>query len=343
MAVYRRWDRGVALVAAGLLSVCAPAAPAAAHEAAPPKQQQQLLEQGQALMQQGRLDDARSAIERAIAMGHSPQAELADVQLAVRLGEYRHALALAAHVAGEEGRPGPAAALYASLLDHGGQVALAQQVAARLPAGVAAPGVAVPGAGVAATAACTAVLLDDGRSALTPIACLRGGTSIDLIDTHGVSRPAEVVQRDETCALALLRLATPLPAAARWAGVDPFAGSPGSLVGFDGRPSASGVSALPTLRPGFVGALRRDDVAREPGIGLDGADGAALLDARGRVAGIVVHDAARHARWWPLSALRRAFPDAPWPQAGAGVAARGVPSPLDAVYEQALGITLRVQ
>lgn len=178
-----------------------PAGPASAGERAIElAERNRWLEEGEAQLAAGHTDAAQQAFDRAALLLHAADAELALVRTYMQAGEYRHALAFAAHAAGAHPELPGATALYAWLLHIGGQgvvaghqldeaLALAPADAALLLArrqlaspwpraeGVLArpplrlkPYDASSQVPAGARIAGTAVLLGDGRLALVPAA-----------------------------------------------------------------------------------------------------------------------------------------------------------------------------
>lgn len=258
--------------------------------------------------------------EAAAAQEHAADIEIGIVRSLMLAGHYRRALAFAAHTA--QGHPGePAGArLYAQLLDVGGHGALAARVR---------PADTAPVAPLAQTAPAlaTGVLIDAGRHALLPLGALRDAITIELRDGHGRALAAQVVQRDDSLGLALLRLDAPPPEAPRlaWAARDAFPGSPAHAVA-----ATADEPPWPHLRSGFVGAA---------GLGIDlagGARGGAVFDGAARAIGVSLAAGDGADRLVPVSALRR------WlgPLLNETAEASLPQMPSDAIYETALRSTV---
>jgi hypothetical protein len=100
-------------------------------------ERRRLLSAGEASLANGDIDGARRAFEQAANMAHSAEIELGILRTQMQAGEYRQALAFAAHTAGVHLDDVEGAAFYAWLLNLGGQVAVAdqtlQQAEARAP------------------------------------------------------------------------------------------------------------------------------------------------------------------------------------------------------------------
>jgi len=332
-----------------------------------------LLVQAEAALERGDAQAATVPLEAAAMLLHAGDTEMTQVRALMQAGQYRQALAFAAHAAGGHDDEPAASGLYAWLLQTGGQRSAARQVIDRalerapadkvlaltrlelatgtpqargalldLPHRMAphASGNSPDMAGLdAARRVGTAVLFNAGRTALAPLGSLAGRRQIWLRNGVGQTVCAQVVKPLDGLGLVVLELATPLPADPGFGAAqrDPFAGSPGYVVDY-----AEGADALPQwpwLHPGFMGAMRADASAPRLGInGSAGAHGGAVFDAAGRFAGIAL--GGTDAPWVTLAALRAAAPDVAAllplaPQEGARVG-------VDEVYERALRSVLQV-
>lgn len=320
-----------------------------------------LMQRGQAALARGDAAQALDAFEQAAALQHAADIEIGVVRAQMQAGEYRHALAFAAHTAGYHREVGAGAALYAWLLQLGGQAQIARRQLAlaeeRLPgdgalreaaallAGAAAePGSlgapvatgALPAAGARVVG--NATLWPDGRHALAPLALVDAASTVWLRNGLGQGVAATLLVRDEAAGLGLLRLAEPLvPPRAALAAREPFAGSPGYVASFAADPQAR--PAWPQLRLGFVGRQAGDGSGRWLGIEVPPASaGAPLFDAAGGLAGIVLPvDGDGRARVASLAALR-ALTGLP---AAAATPITPHPAP-DEVYENALRSVLQL-
>jgi hypothetical protein len=90
-------------------------------------ERQRLIDTGEASLKAGDVNAARSAFEQAANMAHRAEIELGLLRTQMQAGEYRQALAFAAHTAGVHLGDVEGAAFYAWLLNLGAQVAIADQ------------------------------------------------------------------------------------------------------------------------------------------------------------------------------------------------------------------------
>jgi hypothetical protein len=333
-----------------------------------------LLVRGESALKAGDAVAARGAFEQAAALRHTADIEIGWVRAQMQAGEYRRALAFAAHIAGAHPHEGRGAALYAWLLFLGGQEAVARdaldRAQLRLPGDVLLSGVKTRVAGeraaspVASPVASSdapffapqplgdrvpaqarsvgnAILLPDARHAIVPLALLEGGGSLWLRNGLGRTSRAELLRSDAASGLAVLHLATPLdaPAPLALAPREPFPGSPGLVVGYRAEPGA--LPAWPKLSTGFLGGLMPDSPQRRLGIDVPaGSAGSPVFDAAGRLAGVVLPPGAQGqpglGRVASLGAVAGLELPAP--------AASPMPPamPLDQVYERALRSSLQL-
>jgi len=324
-------------------------------------EQQRLLAEGEARLQAGDIDAARRALERAALTGHAADVELAQLRTMMQAGEYRQALAFAAHVAGAHLDASAGAVMYAWLLRLGGQDAVARQVLdaavrrlpddptlARVPdwwgGKDAAPTWLAPyalGSSAAADARAvgSALLLPDGRHAVAALP--EGSRTEPLWLRNGLGRTseAELVRRDAATGLALLRLVDPLDAPLVWARAprEAFAGTAAYAVGFVANDT--GNAAWPQLSIGFLGAGVPGSDARWLGIDIPrGTAGAPVLDPAGRLVGISLPPGS-DGRVRMLGVGRLEALTGPLPLPGADAAPR---LGLDEVYERAMRVVLQV-
>lgn len=339
------WGLGFALLSAT----------AVAHEAARPEVAA-LLQRADAALAAGRADDAQAAYEQAAALQHAAHIEVGWVRARMQAGGYRQALAFAAHAAGAHPDEPEGALLYAHLLSTGGQAAAAQDVLARarrrlpdeptLKAGLAAcptPGGGAPstewqpprlGEAVPAGAAVigSALLLDDARHAIVPLALVEGDAPLWVRNGLGRAQRAEVLSRDAETGTAQLRLAAPLDAPAPLSRVprEAFPGSPAFVSGY--RADAGAHARWPQLCAGFLGSAPRNGGARRLGIGVeDGSVGAPVFDSAGRLVGLVGPPAAEGATLLPARVL-----------AGITAVPEAGPLAIDELYERSLRSSLQL-
>ena len=322
-------------------------------------EQQRLLAEGEARLQAGDIDAAQRALERAALTGHAADVELVQLRAMMQAGEYRQALAFAAHVAGAHLDASAGAVMYVWLLRLGGQDAVARQVLdaaiRRLPDDPTlvrvpdwwsgkdtAPTWLAPytlGSSAAAEAQVvgSAVLLPDGQHAVAELPEDRRAVRLWLRNGLGRTSVAELVRHDAATGLALLRLVDPLDTPPAWARAprEAFAGSAAYAIGFVANDT--GHAAWPQLSIGFLGAGVPSSDARWLGIDVPrGTAGAPVLDPAGRLVGISLPPGAdgrtRMLGIAPLEALAGPLPDA-------GAAPR---LGLDEVYERAMRVVLQV-
>lgn len=299
---------------------------------------QQLVAGGEACLASGDIECARRSFEQAASIVHAADVEIGIVRTQMQAGEYRQALAFAAHTAGAHRDSPTGRALYAQLLRAGGQAAAAERVDehsdAALPAFTPQSlGELVPrGARVAGSA----LLWPDGTRAVTGLGLLPAGATLWLRDGLGRTVRAELERSDGQ--LALLRLVRALPASPiAIAPRDPFPGSPGYAVAF--QPARDADPAWPALSPGFLG---RGIGGGGRWLGIEvpgGAAGAPVFDAAGRLAGIGLPagDDGR-ARLAGIDALRTLVE----PAARASAIDRPLPRAADEIYELALRQALQL-
>ncbi len=337
-------------------------------------ERERLIATGEASLARGDVDAARRAFEQAANMAHMGEIELGLLRTQMQAGEYREALAFAAHTAGVHLDDVEGAAFYAWLLNVGGQVEVADQalsaaenrapshpvlqaVRQRLQSGVMLPtaellqGPArlapfatgdVPDA--AAQVAATGLLLADGQHALVPRSAVPFGAAVwvrnGLGHTVRAQRVDDSVDPAGSLGLALLSLANPLqvPTGPSVPPRDAFAGSPAFAL--DHAPDAAAQPAWPVLRAGFVGAFTSSGVRLGVALPLMGVSlrGGPVYDAGGRLVGMALAVEGTD-RLVPIMALR-----ARWGERFGPVASEPRPRPIgaDGVYEQGLRSALQV-
>ena len=327
-----------------------------------------LLERAEAALEAGDTQTALDALQQAAAQRHSPDIETGLVRAQMQAGEYRRALAFAAHTAGAHPFDGNGIALYGWLLYVGGQPVLAHQLlgaaAQRLPGdpavaatlertqAVAPPSVGsapprfrfplrgpTPGSDARWVGSATSV--GDGQLALVPLAWLEGAQTIWLRDCTGGTYPAELVKREPQIGLALLRLmgveagVKSVPAARREA----FAGSPAFAFGHVAP--AAGMPPWPVMTLGFLAMPRAVQGARPLGFDLSSSSpGGPVFDSSGRWIGVTLPNADGTASLVSAAAARALWE----PGEAAGAAPERVTPRIavDELYEAASRLTLQV-
>jgi hypothetical protein len=322
-----------------------------------------MIARAHAALSRGDGDEALSWFTRASQFVHEPRIERGIVLAQMQTGNYRRALSFAAHVA----RAHPDAAgveLYATLLDVGGQPALAQRVreaptaAAARDAGATgstdvdvddrastgrtddgersrtAPGPWPSGEQPheGATAVATATLVSPTLG-IAPIAALPSPPArLWLRDGLGRMRAAHRAREDAATGLVLLEVPSPFGNAPRLAPrvTRVYAGSPAFAFAHVASPAATHQGAWPTMRAAFVGAtvLPMGWTALRRVLASRLAGGP-VLDTEGRWLGVAVPGLTTDLIVPGLEALRALAVDVPFASSKADTSA-------DAIYEQAL-------
>ncbi len=327
-----------------------------------------LLEQAEAALDVGDAQAALDAFQQAAAQRHSADIETGLVRAQMQAGEYRRALAFAAHTAGAHPFDGNGVALYGWLLFVGGQPALARtllgaaaqrlpgdpavagtleriQAVARPSVGPAPPRFRFPVRGAAPGSAArwvgSATLVGDGQLALVPLAWLEEAQAIWLRDSTGGTYRAELLKREPRLGLALLGLmgveaSVKNPSAARR---EAFAGSPAFAFGH--VVPAAGMPPWPVMTLGFLGMPPAVPGARPLGFDLSSSSpGGPVFDSSGRWIGVTLPSADGTSNLVSAAAAR-AFWE-PGDAAGAQ-ADRATPRiAVDELYEVASRMTLQV-
>ena len=374
--------RAWALLAALTLAAVMPPSPVTAAEAHPAHHDDAsparlaLLAQAEQALDLGEVEKAASLLDSAALMAHAADTETLQIRTQMQAGQYRQALAFAAHTAGVHLDDPLAPALYAWLLDRGGQSAYARRmldeafarrerlapdpqaraIAAMLadprlplPAALREPPhrfapmattLAVPPPPATAHVTGTGVIWADGRQALVPLGVLDGARAVWVRNGRGQTVFATRERSVPALDIAVLDLGGTLPPGpVRWAPRDPFAGSPGAVA--DYPPVNGGDAAWPRLHPGFLGATARTDRSRRLGIGLPaGSAGGPVFDSAGRLAGFALPRAHGTPVFQTVTALRAALGSSP---NGVDAGTGAVPvMAFDEIYEHALCGALQV-
>lgn len=298
--------RGALIVALWPLAL----GPAAAHgdETLPPAQEaarQQRLAAARQALSQGEPDAALVPLEEAAGMSHAADTEMLQLQMQLQRGEFRQALAFAAHAAAAHRDEPATRELHLWLLALSGQtehvrrrleatdIALTgwldglDDARQPLPASLPAPwphGVEVP---LASRPVATAVLVNGGQQALVPREVLaHAGTGLWL--RNGLGR-ASRAQASASCALPpgesfeCVDVQPPLPPRRAGAGLQrsprtAFAGSP--VLRLAMLRTGSAAPGWPRLQMGFLG---RAHLGWPAGAALGGGP---VFDASGRLLGL---------------------------------------------------------
>jgi hypothetical protein len=357
--------------------------PPVALEALPPAERQarlaeriRLLKQAEAALARLEVDSALQALDRAAAIAHSADTEMALVRAYMQNGEYRRAVAFVAHTAAAHREAPGGAALYAWLLNAGGhgenalrllaeadqrfpEDALLREVRVQLKSRHPVAGASLlisparlgpyaqAGPPAAARMVASGALVDDGTRVLTR---LGPATGTRLWVRNGLGQVTSArVERRLADGIVVLRLSPALPAGALEASArDPFPGSVGYLVEYTHARGAP--PAWPLLVGGFVGGVvpattpQATDKSAAPLrlLGIDvpkGPRGGPVFDAAGRLAGVAVPGAKGGPdRLVPVSHLQPVI-------RRTGVASvPGSPAqrPADEIYENALRTAVQV-
>lgn len=344
------------------------------------KEKAQLLATGEAALARVDLEAAQQAFDRAASIQHAADTEMALVRTYLQGGQYRRALASGAHTAGAHLDVVAGSALYAWLLNAGGQTAVGQRLLdeaeARIPNNPVVRGVqqqwrsGLPlatgvllnlptrlapyssGAALPAKARVvgSGVLLAGGRQALVPLALLPGKAApIWVRNGLGQAVVAHISTRLPHAGVALLQLGTALPVADDvWLATnEAFPGSAGFALEYTPAPTAQ--AAWPVLRSGFVGGLPPKPASADDRLlGIDmppGPRGGPVFDAGGRLIGLAM--AGPQA---PLLVTARVLRRELARVAPAVPPSLGPPppadlqsrKPVDAIYETALKTTLQL-
>lgn len=235
-----------------------------ATPAVSPESRAKLLHDGEAALSRGEIEQAAAAFEQAGFVKHAADAELGLIRAYMQWGQYRRALAFAAHTAGAHPEVGAGAGLYAWLLHLGGQsqvaVRLLQRARDRLPgdplldatqllmtsthpitpaallqpparfAPYHAPSVELP---AVARAIASGVLIDDGHAVLSSRFSVDEGVPLWVRDGLGRVREATRDHTRNVHDAVVLRLSTPLEAPRVATALrDPHPGSPAMAIEF---------------------------------------------------------------------------------------------------------------
>ena len=345
------------------------------------KEKAQLLATGEAALARIDLDAALQAFDRAASIQHAADTEMALVRTYLQAGQYRRALASGAHTAGAHLDVVAGSALYAWLLNTGGQTTVGQRLldeaGTRIPNNPVVRGVQqqwrtglplatgvllhlptrlVPyssGSALPAKAQVvgSGMLLAGGMHALVPLALLPTGKSTPLWVRNGLGQAVAVRRstRLPHAGVALLQLGAALPVADDvWvAANEAFPGSAGFALEY--TPDRTAQSAWPVLRSGFVGGVPPKPASADDRLlGIDmppGPRGGPVFDAGGRLIGMALAGSQA-----PLLLTARVLRRELIRITATVPASLGAPppadlqsrKPVDAIYETALKTTLQL-
>ena len=330
-----------------------------------------LMRDAEAALSHREVIEAEVLFGRAANIQHAADTEIGLVRTYMQAGAYRRALAFGAHTAGAHLDVLGGSALYAWLLQLGGQQAIAQRLIndtlARHPDSAFMLAVAkqlsserpladtslqIPPTRLApygdntglpknARVAGGAVLLSDGRQAIAPLVLIPASGKVWVRNGLGQLSQARILRRHAGLGIAVLTLEQALPVAGELQShTGPvFPGSAGYALEYVANATAD--AAWPMMSIGFLGAPSGTGKQLALGIALkDGSGGGPVFDANGRLLGIAV---SRHPQSPPdlvtVRDLQTVLGKPLAPPAPSGVAARAV---LDQMYEAGLLIGLQL-
>jgi tetratricopeptide (TPR) repeat protein len=340
--------------------------------ATPPEQRAALLAAGERALAEGNADAASALFEQAGFIKHAADAELGLIRSFMQQGEYRRALAFAAHTAGAHPDVAAGSALYAWLLHVGGQARIATMVVDRArarrpddhllidtqallaaarprpaaallepPARFAPFSPASSALPAAASVRGSGVLVDGGRRAFTAASAVASAKRVWVRNGRGQVGSVHVTRIEATLGLAVLELAEPIGVSTPMPiGRDPFPGSPGYLVEY---PQAAGAEPTwPLMRIGFLGAATTDAGIYALGIEVPaGPRGGPVFGSTGQWIGLAVAHGSKPDTLVLASQLRRLLADVV-PDTRAQAATTSATAAADEVYERALPIAVEV-
>lgn len=291
----------------------------AAASGAAPQERAMLLARGEAALVRNDTDAAQTAFDNAASVLHAADTDMGLVRTYMQQGQYRRALAFAAHTAGSHPDDARGSALYAWLLHMGGQPAIAQKLladnAARVPkhhlllevqkqlqtnAPIAtgdllntparmAPQGPMAGVPKRASVIASGLLIDSGKLVLVPTAVLGKRTQVWVRNGLGqlASAQRDPKRSDPTITVLTLRTKLAEPDALMLAPRDAFPGSPAFALEYN--PSTPAHAQWPVLHTGFLGSPQANSTDRPLGITLNpGPRGGPVFDEGGRLVGIAM-------------------------------------------------------
>ena len=278
-----------------------------------------LLARGEAALVRNDTDAAQTAFDNAASVLHAADTEMGLVRTYMQQGQYRRALAFAAHTAGSHPDDVRGSALYAWLLHMGGQPVIAQKLladnTARVPkhhlllevqkqlqtnAPIAtgdllntparmAPQGALAGLPKRASVVASGLVIDSGKLVLVPTAVLGKRTQVWVRNGLGqlASAQRDPKRSDPTITVLTLRNKLAEPDALVLAPRDAFPGSPAFALEYN--PSTPAHAQWPVLHTGFLGSPQANSTGRPLGITLNpGPRGGPVFDEGGRLVGIAM-------------------------------------------------------
>jgi len=327
-----------------------------------------LLELGEARLADGDTESAQRAFDEAALIVHAADIEFGLVRTYMQEGEYRQAVAFGAHAAGAHPEFPGGMALYALLLQLGGQGRVAlrmlDEALAKAPedlalqqAKVALSSARQPEAGpltvaplrwapygsltqVASDAKVvgSGILAQDGGRAVAQASAVAGARHLWVRNGLGQTSAATVSEHlNDGLVVLQLNQALAMPPAVTLAPKAPFAGSASYWVAFaatgDTRP------AWPMLRQGFFSRYTDPQAPRLLSIDApQGLRGGPVFDAAGRLAGLAITNDIGPDLIVPVSSFSGLF--------SASAAASSITAapalPVDVIYETALRTTLQL-
>ena len=347
----------------------------AAASGAAEQERAMLLARGEAALVRNDTDAAQTAFDNAASVLHAADTEMGLVRTYMQQGQYRRALAFAAHTAGSHPDDARGSALYAWLLHMGGQPVIAQKLladnAARVPkhhlllevqkqlqtnAPIAtgdllntparmAPQGPLAGLPKRASVIASGLLIDSGKLALVPTAVLGKRSQVWVRNGLGqlASAQRDPKRSDPTITVLTLRTKLAEPDALMLAPRDAFPGSPAFALEYN--PSTPAHAQWPVLHTGFLGSPQANSTDRPLGITLNpGPRGGPVFDEGGRLVGIamaVLSKAGKPGNEAQL-VLTSALHQRLGPALGTVASAQKQRVSVDQIYESALRSTVQI-
>jgi hypothetical protein len=343
-----------------------------------PQERAVLLARGEAALVRNDTDAAQTAFDNAASVLHAADTEMGLVRTYMQQGQYRRALAFAAHTAGSHPDDARGSALYAWLLHIGGQPVIAQKLlaenTARVPkhyllsevqkqlqtnAPVAtgdllntparmAPQGPLVGLPKRASVIASGLLIESGKLALVPTAVLGKRSQVWVRNGLGqlASAQRDPKRSDPTITVLTLRTKLAEPDALMLAPRDAFPGSPAFALEYN--PSTPAHPQWPVLHMGFLGTPQAYSTDRPLGITLNpGPRGGPVFDEGGRLVGIAMTALAKTGKPSKLGnedqlVLTSALHQRLGPALGTVASAQKQRVSVDQIYESALRSTVQI-